>query len=522
MDLLRPWWPGIVLLLLSVTVGLFCYADYGMSWDEPAQRGLGMVTYDYVINGDPALQTYVDRALGTGFEWPLYALEQALHLEDPRDIYLARHLATHLFFLVAVFCGYILAWRLFRDQFLACLAFVVIAFHPRLYAHSFFNSKDIPFLSAILIALLTSHVAFESGSRAWCLLLGMASGYATSIRLWGMLFIPVFGVFFVIDVFRDRRSAVRLRAHITHAILYALGFSGILYAAWPLLWGNPFFHLTESFRSLAHVAWGGIVLFNGVSYRGDALPWDYTPVWYWITVPELWLLAGIAGSTWVLVACIRRPLDYLTHVPGRHYVLYLACCLGPVMGMIVFRGVNIDDWRHLYFTYPPFVMLALMCIHKLAQGLRRRMFLAVCALQLAATGYFMVYAHPYQQVYFNRFVSHGDEYLRTHYDLEYWGTAYKAGLEYILAHDASEKIAVRSTFKVPVENNIMLLPKASRQRLAVVGEDEPADYFITNFRMHPGEFGYSEIYYEVRVLNSTIMRVYKLREGPDGGIANAG
>jgi hypothetical protein len=111
--------PGFALFAISILLAAYSYKDYGMSWDEPAQHTLGIVTYNYVTQGDPALHTYVDRALGTGFELPLYAMERWLHLEDPSDIYPARHLATHACFLVAVLCGYMLAWRLFHDRFLA-------------------------------------------------------------------------------------------------------------------------------------------------------------------------------------------------------------------------------------------------------------------------------------------------------------------------------------------------------------------------------------------------------------------
>jgi Dolichyl-phosphate-mannose-protein mannosyltransferase len=510
MYLLTSCWPGVALLLLSAITALCCYTDYGMSWDELAQHGLGMVTYDYVLNGNNALTTYGDRALGTGFELPLYFMDKWLHLQDTRDIYLARHLATHLFFLLSVFCGYVLAWRLFRDHFIACLAFILIAFHPRLYAHSFFNTKDIPFLSAFLIALLISHIAFETNKAAWYLLLGLACGYATSIRLIGIIFAPIISVFLLIDISRNLPSKAQISLGIRNAALYAVGFCGMLYAAWPILWSNPFFYLRESIHNLARIAWTGEVLFNGKSYHGDALPWNYTPVWCSISIPELWLLAGVAGSVWVIVAFVKQPMKYMANTPGRHYLLYVACVVGPIIAMTIFHGGNIDDWRHLYFIYPSFVMLALVAVSKLAQGRRKRIVQASCALQVLATGLFMVNAHPYQQVYFNHFVSHDREYLRTHYDLEYWGLAYKQGLEYILAHDPSAVIAIGATFDAPVRNNVMLLPETSRKRIRVVGDGDRADYFITNFRMHPDDFGYPDVYYEIRVLNSTILRVYKL------------
>src|SRR5581483_7448949 len=155
------YWPGVALLCMSLLLGSFIYKDYGISWDEKEQRGLGRITYNYVVTGDNTLKTYDNRGLGPGFELPLIFMEKWLHLEGDRNIFLARHLATHIFFLLGVFCGYVLALRIFRSQFIACLAFIMLAFHPRIYAHSFFNTKDIPFLAALLIVMMVSQAAFE-------------------------------------------------------------------------------------------------------------------------------------------------------------------------------------------------------------------------------------------------------------------------------------------------------------------------------------------------------------------------
>ncbi len=185
-------WPGIVLFFASVVVGLSLYQDYGISWDEPIQREIGTLTYNYVSKGDQAFKSSEFRDLGTGFELVLVFIEKKLHIEDSRDIYLARHLATHLLFLLSVFCGYILCLRLFKDQFIACLGFVLLAFMPRIYAHSYFNSKDIPFLCSFIITFMVGQMAFEKNRSGWYLLLGLAAGYATSIRAMGILLVPCF------------------------------------------------------------------------------------------------------------------------------------------------------------------------------------------------------------------------------------------------------------------------------------------------------------------------------------------
>ena len=499
--------PCIVLFVFTLAIGLLHYKDYGISWDEAIQRGLGMTTWNYVVHGDKALMEDHDKALGTGYELPLIFMEQALQLKDPAEIYPARHLFTHIFFLLSACCGYLLAYRLFRNRFIACLGFVMLVYTPRLYAHSFFNSKDIPFLSAFLICLFLCQVTFSKNKMAWYFLLGLACGYATSIRAMGIALLPCISLILVADLASAIYNRVAVQRALLNILLFFAGFCLMLYTAWPYLWQAPVPNFFGAFHSLATIFSGGNVLFRGRFYPSEHLPPDYMPVWFSITVPELWLIAGLAGFVYIMVCFVRKPLKYLQNNPERNYLLYAACFAGPVIAMIVFNGVNIDDWRHLYFIYPSFVMLALLAISKLTQTRYKIVVQALCAAQVAVTGWFMVRNHPYQQVYFNSFVSHKKEFLHYNYDLEYWGCAYKQALEHVVATDHRDTINIRWGTD-PLRNNILLLPEKDRKRIRLV-EFDP-DYMITNFRNRPAFFKGLQAVYSKSVLNSTIICVYKM------------
>jgi hypothetical protein len=506
---LRQHWPGVILFCVSLLIGILSYQDYGMSWDEPAQQGLGRINYAYIFDGNNTLRTYNDRAYGAGFELPLICIEKWAHIVHSRDVYLFRHIATHLFFLLGVFCGYILAYRLFKDRLIAILAFIMLAFHPRIYAHSYFNTKDVPLLSALLIVMLVADIAFKKDKWPWYVLLGVACGYATSIRLIGILFLLLLSLFFFIDLVRKITQSEKAWPVILNWTVFAFGFCGMLCAAWPLLWSHPVSNFFESYQNLSHIGWNGQVLFDGKMYAGNMLPLQYMPVWFSITMPELWLATGLAGIVWVMALFIKRPAHFLAPTPERNFLFYITCFAIPVIAITLLHGVNIDDWRHLYFIYPPFVFLALFTIHKLAKGRWKPLVIAACSLQIVLIAFFMIRYHPYQQVYFNNLISHRKEYLRKNYDLEYWGCAYKEGMDYIISHDTSPVIRVSAS--EPERNAVAMLPERDKERIISVAESEHPDYFITNFRMHPDDYNYPIVFYEVRVLNSTIMRVYKLK-----------
>ncbi len=403
-----------------------------------------------------------------------------------------------------------LLYRLFGSQFIACLAFIMLAFHPRIYAHSFFNTKDIPFLATVLMLMLAAQVAFQKDKWGWYLLAGVASGYATSIRAMGILFAVVITYFFIVDFFRTVTRKGNVAAALLDTACFIGGFCGTLYLCWPYLWGNPVDNFVESFTNLSNIVWSGRVLFEGVSYAGNMLPLSYMPTWFSITVPELWLIAGVAGCIWVAIDFLRKPSRFIENTRERNFLLYLVGFLAPAAAMMIFHGVNIDDWRHLYFIYPSFVMLALLVVSRLAVGGRKIVAVTLCALQVALVGFFMIRNHPFQQVYFNNLVSHRPEYLRTHFDLEYWGCSYKQGVDYILAHDTSSIIRM-TDWPEPDANALRFLPAKQAARIEKLYNGERPDYYLTNFRMHPRDYPYPNVFYEIKVLNSTIMRVYKLK-----------
>src|ERR1700733_8727125 len=60
---LNPYIPGILLLILCLFISLFTYKDYGVSWDEPIQRYVGLFNYEFIFNHGQPLKTFEFRGL---------------------------------------------------------------------------------------------------------------------------------------------------------------------------------------------------------------------------------------------------------------------------------------------------------------------------------------------------------------------------------------------------------------------------------------------------------------------------
>lgn len=504
----------LVLFVAALVVALPLWQDFGLSWDELAQWDMGQMSYAYVFRGDEALLSFRNNDYGVAFELPLIMLEKILGLEDTRDVYLMRHLATHVFFLLGALACFRLVDRLYHDKVLATAGFLLMVVHPVLYPHSFFNSKDIPFLSLTMICMYLLVRAFQRGTTAAFALAGAGMGLLINIRIMGVL-LPLFAAgMLVIDAWATRRFARSLRL----AALLLVTTVGVLYATWPYLWTDPVEHFATAFANMSKFRWNGRVLFNGAAVKASELSWTYIPVWFTISTPIPYLLAGAVGTLAVVVAFVRSPRTFLLDPVRRYALMFLGYWIVPVVAVVVLGSVLYDSWRQVFFIYAPFVLLAVHGLWTVSRrsALARKLVAAFCAASFVATLAVMAAGHPLEHVYFNALVPDSrPEEVRERFEMDYWGTSYKQALEHILATDPAPVIRV-AVANTPGLHNAMLLTRAQRERLRFVPVEE-ADYFVTNHRAHdnvdlgrhvaePGRYSS----FRIRISNSTISEVFKL------------
>ena len=443
---------ALIVCALFLVAGLAMVDDHGVPWHTDTQRFIAIGTVNAVLHDVQALLQInfnnADRFYGTAFELPLLLLtERVLGLEDPRHVYLARHVLTHLFFLIGGFCCYLLALRLCGDRLVALLVMLLFLLSPRLYAHSFFNSKDPVFASAFVMALLLVSRVFDKdsvGAYRWG---GMAVGLLIHLRIMGAVLFAVVLVFRAWAWFRAEGRAARRRATATIGV-FALWGGLVLFISLPYLWGDPVGRLAEYWLVLAdHPFIRTGELFRGQAFSGAALPWDYLPRWFAISQPPVTLLLGLLG----LGALPLRAPGQAQHGGGelRFGVLLAACFALPLVAFALLQPATYDGWRHFYFLHGPFCLLATFALMGLRQlpvrGLRKRQWLGGAAGALTAAGLGVVVVemaqiHPNQHLYFNFLADRKTpERLQTRYTMDYYFLTLKQGYEYTLRQTPSRR-----------------------------------------------------------------------------------
>ena len=162
-----PTCVGLAVCALFLLVGLALAGDYGIHIDEPFQRRTAQANLNYILGQTDRVLTriYHDRVYGVTFELPLLLAERALGLTDEHDINHLRSLLTHLFFIVGAFFCYRLAYRLFDNRWIALFALLIFLLHPRIYGHSFGNSKDPPLYQYVHYCPLSAGTGFPQRYR---------------------------------------------------------------------------------------------------------------------------------------------------------------------------------------------------------------------------------------------------------------------------------------------------------------------------------------------------------------------
>ena len=372
-----------ITLAIFLVIGLAVFDDYGVSVDEGTHRNLGRGVLDYVLGREDSPFSHVpevDRYYGVAFAMPMAAVERVLRLEDPRAIYLTRHLLNHLFFLVGGFFVWLLAYRMFGSRLLALFAMLLFLLHPRTYGESFFNGKDLPFLSMFAIALYLIHRAFRRDTVWAFVCAGVGVGLLTNTRILGVMpFAAVVGTL-ALDAVRSARpsgnSAARREGAngalpvLANLAAFSLASVVALYATWPLLWEQPA-ALIDAFWSQARHP-PGDNLFHGEMIRAPNIPWFYVPEWLLVSVPPAALALSAAGAALALFAGLRRRRDALGNSPERFALLLVAFILIPIIAVIALDSHVYNGWRHLYFIYAPMCLLAALALGRIAAALKSK------------------------------------------------------------------------------------------------------------------------------------------------------
>jgi hypothetical protein len=514
----------IVFFLVLLAVGLGFYRDYGISWDELASRMTGAVTLKYVAqcvapsllpaaaSRLPSLNEYAESDHGAAFEAPAVALEVMLGIDDTKNVYMFRHLLTFLVALAGIYAVQRMANRRFSDWRIGLLAALFLVLTPRLFAESFYNSRDVVFMAFFAIAMNTT-IAFVLKPRFKSAFLhALASAVAIDVRIMAVI-LPAATVAILIVRLLKRELSIPVTCRALAVYLAATCI--LVLAMWPWLWSDPIGNFVQAFRNTWY-RFDEEVLYRGRFIRSTDLPWHYILVWISITTPLLYLALFLVGAFNTLCQIASRGASLWKGDEELQDAVFFGLFAAPIAAVILLHSPLYDGWRHLYFVYPAFLLLAIrgwvsLWSKDLIRMIGKSLLVVVTAISIVHTAAWMWQAHPFQNVYFNTLAGTG---LRSRYELDYWGLANRKALVYILRNDHSEFINVRADGWTPLKSAFQMIDAQDRKRLRYSDDSNLPHYVVTNYRhvKDPDDAKYAKDYdpfYQIRIDDEVILSVFR-------------
>ncbi len=492
---------SIFFLFIYLLFGLYIVDDFGISVDEEFQRYSGFFWLDYIVDFTSFENLKLDISLklnsiegftlpdprnyqfyGVAFDLPLALIETLAKLENPRDYFLLRHYANFLIFFVSSIYFYLLIKKRFIDKSLVFFGLVLYLSSPRIIGDSFYNNKDIIFLSLVTITTYYFFLFLDKKNYKNLITLGIFSSLTCALRIVG-IFIPLsLIIFLLVSKKRKNNSWQKVFKFI---FFYLAIFCVFLIIFWPYLWSNPISNFLYSLNVFSKYPVEFQMMFNGEYVNSKYLPLNYLPVWIIITTPLIIIFFSFVGYFNLLKRFFLRFISikekmitndfWRSEKESKDFFIFLNFNL--IFFYIILSNTDIyNGWRHLYFFHVFIIYIACNGIYYLKIKFYKIRYFYLFFTVIAFFNFYEISKfHPYQSYYFNQLIN---ENKKDHFEVDYWGLAGVRFLDEILLNEKnSEKINIGVASFLPLERSLKLLSPDQAERIQIVGQD----FFISDY-----------------------------------------
>jgi len=508
-------------------IDLAILRDYGSAWDDIPLRNNAIYEMNLFITNK--LWNYINT-----FQALLVGLEYGLNLKDPQKMLLIRHTAIFLLFFASSVVFYLLCARHFKNRLFGLLGAVFLVVCPRIFAASFYNPKDIPFLSFFIFAVYTLILYLDRKTFPLMVAHVLTTVILINMHLSGAFILLLTLIFMCRDL--RRKSTTFSEAGLFLAYLLLVSFITAFFC--PYIFKNPAalfsnqVHAQLTVAGAEHFIYNDAMLFLGKHLDPSITPWNYNLVWMAVTIPVAYLVLFVIGLFFLFRDIILSPRQFFMN--RTEDIIFLSWFFVPLIVPVILRSALYDGWRHHFFIYPAFILIALTGVKGLLEFVSSRpsgaqrssalnFLVFIIALSIAVSLSAMMRYHPYQNVYFNCLIG-GIKGAEQKFDLDYWGLSYTKGFEFIAADNAEPHVVV-GVENYAARSAHYLLQKKDRKRLFLVNMPPDkeyilyngkhvyptkAKYYITNHRWQKEEDKHYQKAFSVAVDGVSIMTVYYL------------
>ena len=507
-------------------IGSFIFKDYGISWDEPNERYSGFVSLNEVfrifnidsLNNYPELSNYIFKEYGVLFNLPLAYIEILFNIDKSKSIYLLRHYINFLIFFIATIYFYF-SLRIFYNKTISIIGFIFLISSPRIFAESFYNNKDMIFLSLYVITSYYFIKFYINKKLINIIFFSLFAALSINIRVLGLL--PIFIlVFFLFLDGLNRKEKLLLNSK--YIILNLILVSIFVYLIWPFLWSNPLNNILYTLKSMSSYDWPGLVFFLGEYHEGKKIPWNYSMVLFTTTTPLIIVILFLIG----LANCFRQLFinflslreNEISNLWKNDLQLFNTFSLFNILIILIFiiefESTLYGGWRHIYFLYPSIIVISLSSLSIVKKILNFKIMYSIIFFFLIINLKWLIQNHPYQFVYYNPLIK---KYIKNNFELDHWGVSNIHSINYLLNQYDKDEYLVFIYSNSPYYYSLNLLNKNEQEKIKFVKKIDDAEFILTNhyyLNQDPKEMDQFlvnnyELEHEIIVNNVSINSIFK-------------
>ena len=499
---------AFLLFLIFFFTGLSTFKDYGISVDEEYGRYAGFYWLNYILSFTSfdefknlvsiklgqiegfTLQLPKDYPFyGVPFDLPVASLEVIFQIENSKNYYYLKHFLNFLLFFISSIFFYKLLLNRFSNYSISLIGTLFFVLSPRIYGSSFFNNKDLIFLSLVTIATYFCFKSFDKPSYKNLLIFSIFAALSTSQRILGILLPITFVIFYFLSFLSNDKNIKDLPGIILFCIFYFL----FLIVFWPFLWSGPIDNFVLTFKYFSDQPFKIMQLFNGKYIYVNFVPYNYIFIWILISTPVLYIILFIIGYIQIFKRFFLKFINIKKSSPyydlwrstNEKKDLFILFSISSIIFYLILFNVQIyTGWRQIYFLNIFIIYISVYAFYQLDINLKSKLkkklqfgFVILCLIFVV---YKMVIYHPYQNVYFNSFFNKS---AQERFEVDYWGLSGKKFLEDILVLEKTKSsISIGVASYLPLERSIKMLDRNEGKKIQIVGQTfQKADYIYSNF-----------------------------------------
>jgi len=420
-----------LILFLYFVLGVYLSLNVGITHDEGHSYWVWELNkqkiFNIFLNGNfdvSQLDTY-HGYYGVGFyffsaifELPTNIILKNFEVLDSSKVLLNKHPSVFIFFFISGLYLNKIIYLITRNKQYSYLSTIFYFSYPYLLGHSFFNVKDMPFLSIWLICtyylvdILRNYLNKKKIKETKIILLSFLTAYLFSIRISGILIFIEYFIFLLIflNVFKVNFK-IFIKFFYKKIILFLLFFLLLLYLFHPSYWNNPlkFFYALEFMSKHIQTVCTTTL---GECMKAQNLPSSYIPIWLFFKLPLL-----------IIFGLFLFPIYEKKIFSNKNNLFIIGSLLSSVLAIIFFLilfNVNLyDELRQILFIIPLILIISLSTMYFYSKKVSY-------VLLIFFSFYFLfqnIKIFPYNYIWLNNF-THFTK-INGVFELDYWGVSTK-------------------------------------------------------------------------------------------------